>query len=144
MVYKTRQVKLNRVFALKMILAGRLASKELVQRFYSEAEAAAGLDHLGIVPVYEVGEHDGQHYFSMGFVDGACLAARVTAGPLAVREAADLVRQIAQAVQYAHDRGVIHTSAMAECRWPICSCRSSTVSASNSTASPTAPAGCRI
>jgi WD40 repeat protein/tRNA A-37 threonylcarbamoyl transferase component Bud32 len=107
-VYKARQVKLNRVVAIKMILSGQLASKEDVQRFYTEAEAAAGLDHPGIVPIYEVGEHDGQHYFSMGFVDGQSLSSQLVDHPLAPREAADLVGKVAQALQYAHDKGVIH------------------------------------
>jgi tRNA A-37 threonylcarbamoyl transferase component Bud32 len=107
-VYKARQVKLNRVVALKMILAGQLASDEDVHRFYSEAEAAAGLDHPGIVPVFEVGEYEGQHFFSMGFVDGQPLSARIAKGPLLPREAAELLSKVAEAIQYAHDCGVIH------------------------------------
>ena len=107
-VFKARQVSLNRVVAIKMILSGQLASPENVERFHTEAEAAAKLDHPGIVPIYEVGQHEGQHYFSMGYVEGQSLSARVTEGPLPAREAAEIVRAIAQAVQYAHDQGVIH------------------------------------
>lgn len=107
-VYKARQTSLNRTVALKMILAGQLAGEEDVNRFYAEAEAVAQLDHPGIVPVYEVGEHEGQHYFSMGYVDGGSLADRLSAGPLPPREAADYVKKIAEAIDYAHERGVIH------------------------------------
>ncbi len=107
-VFKARQASLNRIVAVKMILSGQFAGPEDVKRFYVEAEAAAQLDHPGIVPVYEVGEHEGQHFFSMGFLDGGSLAKRVVAGPLPPREAAELVRDVAEAVQYAHDRGVIH------------------------------------
>jgi WD40 repeat protein/tRNA A-37 threonylcarbamoyl transferase component Bud32 len=107
-VYKARQVKLGRIVALKMILAGHLAAAEEVQRFYAEAEAAATLDHPGIVPIYEVGQCEGQHFFSMGYVEGQSLSRRVAAGPLTAREAARLVRQIADAIAYAHGQGVIH------------------------------------
>jgi len=109
-VYKARQSKLNRIVALKMILAGNLAGDEEVERFRNEAESAAALDHPGIGPVYEIGEHHGQHFFSMGFVDGPSLADRVKDGPLDQREAADIVRKVAEAVAYAHEheKGVIH------------------------------------
>ena len=107
-VYKARQVKLNRTVALKMILAGKFADESEVQRFQREAEAAANLDHPGIVPIFEIGQHEGQHYFSMGFVEGDSLAARVAESPLAPTDAAQLVHTIAEAVQFAHDRGVIH------------------------------------
>lgn len=107
-VYRARQISLNRTVALKMILAGQLAGPDDVRRFHLEAEAAAGLEHPGIVPIYEAGEHEGQHYFSMGFVEGSSLANRVAAGPLPPREAASLTREVAEAIQYAHDRGVIH------------------------------------
>ena len=107
-VFKARQVKLNRPVALKMILAGNLAGEAEIQRFYLEAEAAANLDHPGIVPIFEVGQHEGQHYFSMGFVEGQSLAQRVAEGPLPPREAASLMVQIAEAVQYAHEKEVIH------------------------------------
>ncbi len=107
-VYQARQVNLNRIVALKMILAGQLASEADIKRFYLEAEAAANLDHPGIVPIYEVGRHDGQHYFSMGFVEGRSLSIKVADGPLPPREAARVVCEICDAVQYAHDQGVVH------------------------------------
>jgi tRNA A-37 threonylcarbamoyl transferase component Bud32/tetratricopeptide (TPR) repeat protein len=107
-VYKARQRKLQRLVALKMILAGQLAAAADVKRFYTEAEAAAQLDHPGIVPVYEVGEQQGQHFFSMGYVEGGSLAARVKDGPLPPRDAAALVRKLAEAVAYAHEHGIVH------------------------------------
>jgi len=91
-----------------MILAGNLAGEAEVRRFFLEAEAAANLDHPGIVPIFDVGQHGGQHYFSMGFVEGQSLAYRVAEGPLPPREAAALMLQVAEAVQYAHEKGVIH------------------------------------
>ena len=91
---------------LKMILAGQLAGDEDVRRFYLEAEAAANLDQPGIVPIYEIGEHEGQHYFSMGFVEGTSQAARVADGPLPPREAATLIDAASprRSLQYAHRR----------------------------------------
>jgi serine/threonine-protein kinase len=107
-VFRARQISLNRPVALKMILAGQLANATDVKRFYTEAEAAANLDHPGIVPIYEVGQHEGQHYFSMGFVDGQSLSQRLAGGPLPPREAAALMIQVARAIDYAHHSGVIH------------------------------------
>jgi tetratricopeptide (TPR) repeat protein len=107
-VFLARQRTLNRPVALKMILAGQLADLDAVRRFYIEAEAAANLDHAGIVPIYEVGQHEGQHYFSMGFVEGQSLSQRLVEGPLPVRQAAELIRRVGEAIEYAHGHGVVH------------------------------------
>lgn len=107
-VYKARQKKLNRLCALKMILSGQFAGKEELQRFYVEAEAAANLQHPGIVPVFEVGEIDGQHFYSMGFIDGKSLSQLVAERPLSALEAASLTRKISEAIAYAHSQNVIH------------------------------------
>jgi WD40 repeat protein/serine/threonine protein kinase len=107
-VYKARQVRLNRIVAIKMILAGQLASRDDVQRFYAEAEAAANLQHPHIVAIHEVGELDGQHYFSMDFVEGKSLSALVRDGPMPIETAARYVQAIAEAIQYAHQHGILH------------------------------------
>ena len=107
-VYRARQVSLNRIVVLKMILAGNLASATDVERFYSEARAAGDLQHPNIVVIHEVGQHDGQHFFSMDYVDGPSLADTRVDGTWPPREAARLVRQIARAIHYAHTRGIIH------------------------------------
>src|SRR5947208_17080370 len=100
-VYKARQVSLNRIVAVKMILKGTLAREEDVKRFRAEAEAAARLQHPGIVAIHEVGLHEGQHYFSMDFVDGHSLAELLHQQPLAARQAAEYVRDATEAVHYA-------------------------------------------
>ncbi|QEH31639.1 Serine/threonine-protein kinase PrkC [Aquisphaera giovannonii] len=107
-VFRARQVSLRRTVALKMILDGALAGDGAVRRFRREAEAAASLDHPGIVPIYEIGEHRGQHYYSMGYVEGQSLAQRLAAGPLPDAEAAALLLSVAEAVHAAHEKGVLH------------------------------------
>jgi serine/threonine-protein kinase len=107
-VFRARQKSLHRTVAVKMILAGQLASDDAIRRFYSEAEAAAQLDHSGIVPIYEVGEQAGRHFFSMAYIDGPSLHARLAKGPLPPREAAQVVMRVAEAVAYAHTAGIIH------------------------------------
>src|SRR5579863_3500492 len=107
-VYKARQISLNRPVALKMILAGQWATPEARQRFRAEAEAAANLQHPNIVAIHEVGEHEGQPYFTMDFVDGTNLAALVRGKSLPPERAAAYVKTIAQAVQFAHEHGILH------------------------------------
>ena len=107
-VFRARQKSLGRTVALKMILAGRFASAEEVARFRIEAEAAAGLSHPGIVGIYEIGIHEGHHYFSMEFVEGRSLERIGNGAPIASMRAAEYARGIAEAVQYAHEQGVLH------------------------------------
>ncbi len=107
-VFRARQVSLDRIVAVKMILAGELASRQEVARFRAEAEAAANLRHPNIVAIHEIGEHQGQQYFSMDFVEGKSLAEIVREGPLRAHTAASYVSQIAKAVQYAHQCATLH------------------------------------
>jgi serine/threonine protein kinase len=107
-VYKARQKGLNRLVALKMILAGRLAAADDLQRFHTEATAAARLRHPNIVAVHEVGEVDGQLYFSMQFIEGRTLAERLAEGPVPGRTAAGYLLPLARAVHYAHRQGILH------------------------------------
>jgi WD40 repeat protein/serine/threonine protein kinase len=107
-VYRARQVSLDRIVALKMILAGQFAGPTDVQRFRLEAQAAANLQHPGIVAIYEVGEHEGQHFFSMEYLEGSSLAALVRANPLAPARAARYLAAVARAIHHAHNKGILH------------------------------------
>ena len=107
-VYKARQKKLDRSVALKMMLGGTAATEQDQQRFRQEAEAVAKLDHPNIVPVYEVGETDGQLYFSMKYVSGETLAQRLQRGPIPVREAILMMVALCEAISEAHKHGIVH------------------------------------
>jgi WD40 repeat protein len=107
-VYRARQVSLNRLVALKMIRSQALASEAEVRRFHDEAEIAAGLDHPNLVPIYEVGEHEGQHFFSMKLVEGGSLAQRSQVSKQGQRWAAAVLAMVARAVHHAHQRGLLH------------------------------------
>ena len=107
-VYKARQIKANRVVALKMILARAHASLEEKVRFQIEAEAIARLQHANIVQLHDVGEHDGLPFFSLEFCDGGSLDRKLKSQTLPAKEAAHLVEMLARAMHYAHLRGVVH------------------------------------
>jgi len=107
-VYRARQISLNRLVAIKMILGGHLANAAEMKRFRAEAETAAHLQHPNIVAVHEVGEHAGQPFFSMDLVQGQNLAQLVRDEPLSSRKAATYLKTIADALQYAHSHGVLH------------------------------------
>jgi serine/threonine protein kinase len=107
-VYQARQISLKRPVALKMILGGSFAAPAQRARFRREAESVAHLDHPNIVQVYEIGEHGGQPYFSMEYVDGVGLDSRIAGKPQPPRAAAALVETLARAMHHAHERGIVH------------------------------------
>ena len=107
-VFRARQKSLNRTVALKVISLGQWASKAHLKRFRLEAEAAARLEHPGIVPIHEVGERDGSCYFSMKFVEGGQLDEVARREPMPIRRAAELIAKVARTVHYAHEHGILH------------------------------------
>ncbi len=109
-VYRARQTQINRWVAMKVLAAGQFASPDFVQRFRTETEAAASLDHPNIIPIYEVGENDGLPFFSMKLVEGGSLAKWIAESqpPISTRQATAIVSKLARAVHYAHQRGILH------------------------------------
>ena len=107
-VYRAHQKSLNRTVALKLLGLGPWTTETHLKRFRREAEAAASLQHPGIVPIYEVGERNGQCYFSMQFVEGGQLDEVVTREPMPIRRAVELIVKVAGTVHYAHEHGILH------------------------------------
>jgi len=108
-VFKAQQIGLNRVVALKMVLAGPYADPSMRARFLVEAESIAAMEHPNIVRVFAIGEHEGYPFLSMEYLPGSTLAAKVKAtGLMPAREAVQLVAKLADAVAHAHSRGVVH------------------------------------
>ena len=107
-VYRARQISLNRIVAIKMLLRGGLASTEDQARFLHEAESLGGLDHPNIVPIYEVGQHDGQLFFSMKYVEGQTLSQMMATERLSARLIAELLVPVARAIHFAHENGILH------------------------------------
>src|SRR4029077_20737676 len=107
-VYRARQKSLNRTVALKVIGLGPWTTEAHLKRFRREGEAAASLEHPGIVPIHEVGERDGCCYFSMKFVDGGQLDEVVKRTPRSFRQSAELIAKLARTVHYAHVHGILH------------------------------------
>jgi TolB-like protein/predicted Ser/Thr protein kinase/Flp pilus assembly protein TadD len=107
-VYRARQKSLNRTVALKVIGLGHWATDAHLKRFRREAEAAASIDHFGIVPIYEVGERDGSCYFSMKLVEGGQLDEVVKREPMPIRRAVELIAKVARTVHYAHEHRILH------------------------------------
>ena len=107
-VYRARHVALQRLVALKMLLGGEFAGRDGLRRFKEEAKVVADLDHPHIVPIYDVGEQGGQAYFCMKLIDGPSLKEQIAWYVGKPKAAARLVIQIARAVHYAHQRGILH------------------------------------
>jgi serine/threonine protein kinase len=107
-VFRARQKSLNRIVALKVIGLGHWATAAHLKRFRLEAEAAARLEHPGIVPIHEVGERDGSCYFSMKFIEGGQLDEVVKRTPMPIRRAVELIAKVARTVHYAHEHGILH------------------------------------
>ncbi len=107
-VYRAYDEKLQRTVAVKMILDRNLASGEAVERFHAEAEMTAGLEHPGIVPVYDVGVHEGHHFYAMGFVEGPTLSQLLKQRTFSIDESVQFVIDLSDAVAYAHEHGVVH------------------------------------
>jgi TolB-like protein/Tfp pilus assembly protein PilF len=107
-VFRARQKSLNRIVALKVIGLGHWATEAHLKRFRLEAEAAARLEHPGIVPIHEVGERDGSCYFSMKFVEGGQLHEVIKRTPMSIRQASELITKVARTVHYAHEHGILH------------------------------------
>ena len=107
-VYKARQQVLNRVVALKVLIAGDLATEAQVARFQREAQAAARLRHPAIVPIHEVGIFEGKHFYTMDYIQGRPLSAFVAEGKITTRRALDITASLADALDYAHGEGVVH------------------------------------
>ncbi|MEI6083791.1 MAG: PQQ-binding-like beta-propeller repeat protein [Verrucomicrobiota bacterium] len=107
-VYRAKQKGLERVVALKVLQGGATVSAEQVQRFLQEAQSAAKLQHPHIVPIHDFGVQDGQHFFTLDFIEGQSLADRIAQGPIPTREALTIVRQASDALHYAHEHGVVH------------------------------------
>ena len=100
---------LHREVALKVLPPGLLASRDATRRFFTEAQAAARLNHPNIVPIYEIGDgSEGQPFMAMQFIDGGTLAERLKKAPLPPALAATLVEKISRAIQHAHERGILH------------------------------------
>lgn len=107
-VYRARQRSLDRIVAVKMLLSGPLAGREFIQRFRTEAAAAASLRHPNIVAIHQVGFQDGQHFFAMDYVAGRTLAEAIAGQPWPAQRAARCLEKVAEAVHYAHEHGILH------------------------------------